>query len=124
MEVDEKCSQAFALVKELLSSSQFKKCDEAMNHEGEWLLGLELAIGFIVQKNIHISPSEFKVFHQAFIAMDQQSNERLADLKLFVRPELTPKEKRIMAFANWHTNFEITFLIIAIVGGILYALFN
>jgi hypothetical protein len=38
--------------------------------------------------------------------------------------EPTPKEKRIMAFANWHTNFEIAFLIIAIGGGILYALFN
>ena len=40
------------------------------------------------------------------------------------RPKPTPKEKRLMAFANFHTNFEITFLIIAIVGGILYALFN
>jgi len=124
MEVELKCSEALSLVKELLSKSQFKKCHESMNQEGDWLLVFELAIGFIVQKNIHISPREFEVFNQAFIAMEQQSNERLSDLKLFVRPEPTPKEKRIMAFASWHMNFEITFLLIAIVGGILYALFN
>ncbi len=124
MEVELKCSEALSLVKELLSKSQFNKCHESMNQEGDWLLVFELAIGFIVQKNVHISPREFEVFNQAFIAMEQQNNERLSDLKLFVRPEPTPKEKRIMAFASWHMNFEIAFLLIAIVGGILYVLFN
>jgi hypothetical protein len=124
MEVEEKCSEALALAKELLSSSQFKECHELIGKHGEWLLGLESVIYFIVQKNIHISPREYEVFHQAFIAMEQQSNERLSDLKLFVRPEPTTKEKRILAFAIWHINFEIKLLIIFIVVGILYALFN
>ena len=124
MEVEEKCNEALALVKELLSNSQFKECHELIIKHGQCLQGFESAVGFIVQKNIHISPKEFEVFRRAFFAMGQQNNERLADLELVVRPEPTPKEKRIMAFATWHTHFELTFLLIAIVGGILYALFN
>jgi len=40
------------------------------------------------------------------------------------KPKRTAKENRIIAFAICHTNLVITILIIAIVGGIVYALFN
>ena len=124
MEVEEKCSEALTLIKELLNKSKFKECQELIGKRGDWLQGFEFAISVIIQKNIRISAKEFEVFNRAFIAIEQQNNERLADLKVFVRPDPTPKEKRVMAFATWHTNFELAFLFIVIVGGIVYALFN
>jgi len=38
--------------------------------------------------------------------------------------EQTTKEKRLLASGIWLVNLEITIFIIAIIGGVLYALFD
>ena len=87
MNTEEICNRALYSVKGLLTTHEYSECHDYINKYGEWLLGLEFAIDFLVEEERKINSESFSYFEDAFIQMKQGKNERLADLRSLLKDE-------------------------------------
>lgn len=75
------CELAIIGIKSVLTPKEFKECIDYITKHNEWLLGLEVAIDWLVENDRKIEEEKYREFEEAYKLMGLESDPRLKSLK-------------------------------------------
>ncbi len=76
------CQIAIQGLEQIFTPQEISECMSYVTEYGEWLLGLELAIDWLVESNQKISLDNYQEFEKAYKLMNRELDVRLKELRL------------------------------------------
>ncbi len=76
------CKSAIEKIESILTPKEFQECIDYITKYEEWLLGIELAIDWLIENDQKITSENYQEFEKAYKLMKLESDTRLQHLKL------------------------------------------
>ena len=76
------CKSAIEKIESILTPKEFQECIDYITKYAEWLLGIELAIDWLIENDQKITSENYQEFEKAYKLMKLESDTRLQHLKL------------------------------------------
>ncbi|MGD1918270.1 MAG: MafI family immunity protein [Pleurocapsa sp.] len=76
------CKSAIEKIESILTPKEFQECIDYITKYEEWLLGIELAIDWLIENDQKITSENYQEFEKAYKLMKVESDTRLQHLKI------------------------------------------